>query len=587
MNNEDIAKLLRKIAAAYSIENENKFRFQIIAYFKAADIVDNLSYQIKDVIENPKFKIPGIGASLRSHLEELFKTGKVKHFDEVLSNVPSSVFPLLGVPSLGPKKAYKLVEALGLMHPETVIEDIKNAALKNKIAEIPTFGQKSQEDIVQSIDEFLLGKTKSNRMALPVAKEIGDRIVSYLLSNENVKKALPLGSLRRMKSTIGDVDIAVSSNNPKAVIDHFIKYALIERVIEKGEITASFVTSGGKQVDLMVLEPGQFGSLLQHFTGSKEHNIALREYAIKKGYSLSEKGIKLETGEVKTFDNEKEFYKFLDLDWIPPEIRENQGEVELALEHKLPKLLELSDIKADFHLHSDFPIEPSHDMGKNSMQEMLKKAEALNYEYIAFSEHSPSTSKHTKKQIYELLASRKEYIEQLNKSNRDVRVINMLEVDILPSGELAMDDYALKFIDAAIVSIHSNFSIGKSEMTKRVLKGLSHPKAKILAHPTGRLINSRNGYELEWEKVFEFIRKNNKAIEINAWPSRLDLPDNLVMQAREAGVKFVIDTDSHATYQMDNMFYGVAVARRGWCTKEDVLNTLSYEDFMEWLKKQP
>ncbi len=586
MNNEEIARLLRKIAAAYSIENENKYRFQIIAYTKAADSIDSLSYEIKDVIKNPKFKIPGIGASIRAHLEELSKNGKVKHFEEVLSKIPASVFPLLDVTSFGPKKAFKLVEALNLKDPETVVEDVKNAAFQGKIATIPSFGEKSQEDIIQAIDEFKLGKTKTNRMALPFANEIGDKIVSYLNTEKTVLKAMPLGSLRRMKSTIGDVDIAVASYEPKKVINHFAEYPLKDRIIEKGDISSSLITSGGKQVDLMVLEPEQFGSLLQHFTGSKDHNVALREFAIKKGLSLSEKGIKLKNGTTKTFDNEEDFYKFLGMAWIPPEIRENQGEIELALKDNLPELIELKDIKSDFHLHSDFPIEPSHDMGKNSMQEMTKYAKELGYEYLAFSEHNPSISKHTKDEIYSILSSRKEYIEQLNKSNKYVRIINMLEVDILPSGELAIDDKAFEFIDAAIVSIHSNFSLNKEEMTSRVVKGLSHPKAKILAHPTGRLINSRAGYELNWEKIFSFAKDNNKALEINAWPARLDLPDNLVKQAKDKGIKFVIDTDSHATYQMDNMFYGIAVARRGWCTKEDVLNTLPYKEFMSWLSLQ-
>jgi len=339
-------------------------------------------------------------------------------------------------------------------------------------------------------------------------------------------------------------------------------------------------------VDLMVQDPDSFGSLLQHFTGSKYHNVALREFALKKGMSLSEYGVKVRIGkkqELKKFKTEKDFYQFLGLDWIIPEMRENKGEIELAIKHNLPKIVELKDIRGDLHIHSSYPIEPSHDLGKDTMQQMLGKSRSLGYDYIAFSEHNPGITNHSKNQIYSILAKRSEYIEQLKESNKGIRIINLLEVDILPSGELAMDDKSLDYVEAAIVSVHSVFSTPRQKMTKRVLRGLSNPKAKILAHPSGRLINQREEYELDWDEIFDFALKHNKAIEINAWPTRLDLTDTLVDQARKMGVKFVIDTDSHASYQMDNMFYGVSVARRGWCTKKDILNTLPYEQFYKWL----
>lgn len=243
------------------------------------------------------------------------------------------------------------------------------------------------------------------------------------------------------------------------------------------------------------------------------------------------------------------------------------------------------DIKGDFHIHSAFPIEPSHDLGQNSMEDMLKKAKELGYEYLAFSEHNPSTSKHTNEQIYSLILKRNIEIDRLQKSIKGIRIFKMLEVDILPNGNLAIDDKSLDLLDGAIVSIHSVFKMGKQEMTSRVLKGLSHPKAKILAHPTGRLINERYGYDLDFEEVFKFAKENNKALEINSWPQRLDLPDTLVKQAVGLGVKLVIDSDSHATYQMDNEKYGVFVARRGWATKNDILNSMSYNDVANWFRK--
>ncbi len=338
----------------------------------------------------------------------------------------------------------------------------------------------------------------------------------------------------------------------------------------------------------MTQPPQSFGSLLQHFTGSKNHNIRLREYALKQGLSLSEKGIKHHTGKnigkMMLFDTEEKLYNTLGMDWIPPEIREDTGEVELALAHTLPKLIELADIKGDLHIHSSYAIQPSHDLGNSSMKEMLEKAKSIGYEYLGFSEHNPSVSNHIKDQIYSIMSRRNDYIEQLKSTNKSVRVINLLETDILANGKLAIDEKALAYTDATLVSIHSSFNTNKKDMTKRIINGLSHPKAKILSHPTGRLLNQRPGYELDWDTLFDFCKKNNKALEINASPLRLDLPDTLVHEAIKYGVKMVIDTDSHDQSHMDMMKYGISVARRGWATKDAVLNTLPYDKLITWLR---
>jgi len=583
--NEEIAKLLKSVAGAYAIKNEAKYRFQILAYQKAADAIEVSSKEVKDLLaENQLDKLPGIGESIKKHLAELFEKGEVKHFNDILEDVSPAIFPLLDIPSFGPKKAFKLVNAFDLKDPKTVIDKVYTLAKAGKIAPLDTFGEKSQAEIITAIDEYYLGKTKSARMVLPLAQEIADSVLEYLKKEKSVIEAYPLGSLRRKKSTIGDVDIAVASKNPQKVLAHFVNYPYKDRIIEKGDITASIVLSGNKQIDLMVLSPDQIGSLLQHFTGSKEHNVKLREYALKKGYSLSEKGIKLKDGTLKKFANEKDFYNFLGLDWIEPEMRENMGEIEAALRHELPKLVNLNDIKGDLHIHSDFPIDSSHDYGKDSMQTMIDKALSLGYEYIGFSEHNPSVGNHSESEIYKLLAERNKNIEQLKKSNKNIRIINLLEVDILTSGKLALSDKCMNLLDLAIVSIHSSLKSSSEKLTKRILSGLSHPKAKILAHPTGRLINQRNGYDANWEKIFEFIKKENKTLEINAWPTRLDLRDDLVFQAKKMGCKFIINTDSHANSHMDNMKYGVSVARRGWCEKKDILNTLSYSDLKDWIK---
>lgn len=590
MTNKEIASLFRKVAAAYTIKNENKYKFQIIAYQKAADSVEQSSTELKNLYQQGSLeKISGIGPTIKDRIIELFQTGHVKHYSEVFSGISPAVFPLLDIPSFGPKKAFKLVSYFKLKNPKTVIENVKDLAAKGQIEELEGFGKKSQTDILQAISEYKTGTTKTNRMVLPYAFKLAKEVLEFLKKSKDVIDAQPLGSLRRMSSTVGDIDIAATSNNPSDVINHFVSFPAKERVIEKGPTTASILIGGGRHVDLLVLPPQQFGSLLAHFTGSKHHNVALREYALKKHMSLSERGIKLTNKKgspLVEFDSEEKFYNYLDLCWIPPELRENLGEIDLARQNTLPNLIKLEDIKGDLHIHSDYKIDSSHDYGNATMEQMIKKANDLRYEYIAFSEHNPSINNHTKNQIYSILAKRKEYIDQLKLSTKSIRVINLLEVDILASGKLALDNKALEYVDAVIISIHSSFSTLQDKMTGRVLAGLSHPKAKILAHPTGRLINSREGYDLNWEKIFTFCAKNNKALEINAWPERLDLPDTLVKEALGKGVKFVINTDSHALLHMDNMFYGVSVARRGWCTKESILNSYPYEKFARWLNNQ-
>ena len=498
MNNHEIAELFKNVAAAFLIKNEKKFYFQIVAYQNAAEAIESLTSQLKDLYKENKLQtVPGIGATIRSRIEELFKKGSVSHFETVLNGIPKAVFTLIHVPSIGPKKAYKLAQALNLNNPETAIKDLINEAKNHKISEIPTFGKKSEEDILRALLEYKQGKGKTIRMVLPYATEIAEKILEYLRESQFISKAVFLGSLRRMAPTIGDIDIAVATNNPKEAIKHFTSYPYKERVIEEGPASASILTSGGKQIDLMVMPTDSFGALLQHQTGSKDHNVHLREYALKRGLSLSEKGTKnLNSGKKEKFDTEEKFYERLGMNWIPPEIREDRGEIELAIQYKLPELIELSDIKGDLHVHSNFPIEPSHDLGQTNIEKMTEYAEKLKYQYIGFSEHNPSVSKHSKAQVYSLIARRNQRIEQIQSNIKNVRIIKLLEIDILSSGMLAVDDKSMDLLDGAIVSIHSSFTANKKEMTKRVLYGLSHPKAKILAHPTGRLINERMGYEL-------------------------------------------------------------------------------------------
>jgi DNA polymerase (family 10) len=588
MSNQEIANLFRNVAAAYSIKDSKKFYFQIVAYQKASDAIKSTTFELKDLYKEGKLgTLPGIGKIIKSRLEELFKKGSVAHFNSVFKDIPKSVFVLINIPSIGPKKAYKLAKELHLDNPRTAIEDLMNKATNHEISKIQTFGEKSEQDILRAISEYQQGKGKVTRMVLPYAAEIAERMLTYLKRSPSIKTAVSLGSLRRMTSTVGDVDIAVASNKPKKAIEHFVSYPYKERIIEKGSATASILTSGGKQVDLMVQPAKGFGALLQHFTGSKSHNVHLREYALKKGLSLSERGIKdLKTKNqaIRQLDTEEKFYDALGMSWIPPEMREDTGEIELAIKHNLPKLVNLSEIKGDLHVHSNFAIQPSHDLGHNSIEEMTQFAKKLNYEYVGFAEHNPSVSRHNKSDVYSLIARRNEEIEHIQANIKGVRIVKLLEIDILSSGKLAINDKSMELLDGAIVSVHSSFATSKKGMTKRILSGLSHPKAKILAHPTGRILNERPGYELDFDQILDFCKKNNKALEINSWPNRLDLPDFLIKEAIENGVKLVINTDSHEVSQMTLMRYGVAIARRGWATKSDIINTLDYSEFIKWLR---
>lgn len=598
INNKYIANLLRNMAAAYLLLNENKFK--TIAYEKAADAVEHASRELKDVWQEGKINaVPGIGPSIASHLNELFAKGKSSHFDDVLSRIPSSVFVLMEVPSIGPKKAFKLVQTLRLNNEKTVIEDLLAAANAGKIAGIPTFGKKSEEDIIEAIALYKRPDNTKERMPLPYADAVAKDVMNHLKKVPHIARMDALGSLRRKVSTIGDVDIAVAikDGEEEDVIKHFLTYPGKVAVDNAGTNKASIIVGSNIRVDLRVQTLENYGSMLQYFTGSKAHNIKLREYAIKKGLSLSEFGIKKgkpvkASAQIKNiheekipFENEKKFYNYLGLPYIPPEIREGTNEIVLALKNELPVLVETKDIKGDLHTHSSYNLQPSHDLGANTYEEMVEKAASLGYEYIGFAEHNPKLSGNTKEDIVAIMKKRKHDIEKLfaHKKPKAHYFIG-LEVDIMPSGELALPEEAIEYVDYLVVSVHSSFNQSIEDMTKRVLKALSYPKVKILGHPTGRLLGKREGFELNWEKIYEFSVKKNIALEINSWPQRLDLPDTLVREAVEKGVVFTIDTDAHAADQMDNMPYGVSVARRGWLSAKSVMNTRGYKAFKEWIE---
>src|SRR3989338_8671811 len=500
MNNQQISDLFKKIAVAYQIKNLPNSRFKVIAYERASEEIKNFPTPLEKMWKEDRLdEVPGLGSSMISHVKELFTKGKVSHFEAILREIPQSMFTLLSVPGFGPKKAYRLVTYFKLDNPKTVVEDIKVLAEKGKIASLEGFGEKSQKDILDAIGQFEKGQVKENRILLGLAYELSSNITEYLKKSPLVKKVLALGSLRRMRETIGDIDLAVATEKSDEVIEYFLKYPDQSQIVEKGKEGATIRLGNGRQVDLRVIPPRQWGSMVQYFTGSKAHNIQLRELALRKGYSLNEYGLtplKNKKQKILEFDTEEKLYKFLGLPRIEPEIREDRGEIEAAI-HKakdqkpgLPQLVKLSDIKGDLHIHTSFNIETSHDLGSHDILTLLKKADSLGYEYIGISDHNPSQSKHSEDKILSIMKIRKAYYEHKKRSNKSIRtqLLIMLEIDIRPNGDLALPNQCFEYIDASIVSVHSEFRMDKEKMTDRVLKGLSHPKARILAHPTGRLL---------------------------------------------------------------------------------------------------
>lgn len=581
MTNKEVARLLKEVSAALEIKDGN--RFKIAAYDRVVSAIEHATSEVKDLWDDKKLQeIPGIGSNLSAHLDELFRTGKVTHFERIFRNLPPAMFEFLEIPGVGAKTAFKLAKELKIKEAKTAFPRLKKALKEGKVKTIEGFGEQSEKDLLEGLESL---KKRSERMLLPFAWELAQKVIKYLSQAKIGLKIDPLGSLRRMAVTVGDIDLAIATNQPKKAIEKFTSFPEVKEVVVAGGNTARIIHHNGRQIDLKTMKPEAYGALLQHFTGSKQHNIHLREIAQKRGLSLSEYGIKKE-GKIRKYKTEEDFYQALGMAWIPPELREDNGEIESAQKGTLPKLVELKDIKGDLHVHSAFPIEPSHDEGADTFEVLLNKAKELGYQYLGLSEHNPSSSQHNSKQVIDLLKRKREQIDKLNYSRvkkLSVYALNSLEIDIKQDGSLALPEEAFKYLDFAIASVHSSFRMPRQEMTKRVLNSLSHPKIKILGHPTGRKLDEREGYELDWEKIFAFCLKNNKYLEINAWPNRLDLPDTFVRQAVKTGVKMIINTDSHAVDQLDLMLYGVSVARRGWATKNDIINTMSYNELKKAL----
>ena len=583
-SNKEIVHLLKSVAAAYTLTGA--IRFRVIAYEKAADAIEHLTQEIYDVWQNGHLEdVDGIGPSLQQHLKEYFENPEKSYLVTQLAKVPSPVYELMRAPGIGPKKAFRIVKEFSLSDPVTVFDDVKKLATENKIATLEGFGEKSEKDILKALATYEERGKKEERMILPVALQLARDVMDHLSKHPDVKKLEALGSFRRKAPTIGDIDIVAvcESSKAKDVLEYFTTYSGTSTIQTQGDVESSIMVTGGKRVDLRIVSSEQYGSMLQYFTGNKAHNIKLREYALKKGYSLNEFGIKeVKTGEVHTFTTEEAFYDFLGVPWIPPEIREGGEEIKKALNKSLPDLVTVKDLKGEFHVHSSFNVVPSHDLGADPIEVMAAKAHERGYTYLALSEHNPASGKLSESEIIAIVKSKADAIKKVKSP---VKLFNSLEIDIQPDGSLALPDGAFTYLDMAVVSIHSSFTMPREDMTKRILKALSYPKVKILGHPTGRQLGKREEIEADWDEIFDYCKAHTIALEINAWHERLDLPEGLVRRAVENGNILAIDTDSHAAAQMDGIEYGVYVARRGWAEKRDIINTYSLDHVTKWINE--
>lgn len=566
ISNQELVIILKEVLAAMEVKNFNIF--QIRAYQNVIQVVEGLTIAVYNLWENKRLgEIPGVGSSLKSHFDELFTTGKVEEFEKIKADLPQGMFSLIGIRGIGAKKAFKLAQSFDLNDRDEALDKVKEAAENGEIQKLDGFGEKSEQLILEAATEQKMTKNEKQRLMLYQAEKIANRVTSYLEGHPEIQKAEALGSYRRRAPTVGDLDIAILTTNEEVAINYFVKFSEVEEVLVKGDKRASVVLSNDFQVDIRVCSEKNFGSMLQYFTGSKAHNIVLRTHSLEKGCSLSEYGIK-KAGELNEFSDEKEFYKFLGLDYIPPEIRQGKDEVELASKNKLPKLVELSDIKGDLHTHT-----VASD-GVNSLQEMVNAAIDLGYEYIGITDHAPSVHSRGEEEVEQIIKTTRETIDELNKSQHKIHVLYGYEVNILVDAQISLPDKYLKMLDYAIGSIHGAFTQDRETITKRLVAAAENPYINIIGHPSGRLINEREPCDVIWREVFAAAKDTDTIIEINAQPNRLDLAEDLVYDAVNRGINLVVNTDSHADGQLELMRYGLDVARRGWCTKDNIINTM-------------
>ncbi|GBD11562.1 DNA polymerase/3'-5' exonuclease PolX [bacterium HR23] len=575
LTNEEIAQLFENMAGLLELKGE--IVFKIRAYQRAARAIaqhpEPLEVLVRQGREEELRTIPGIGDAIAGKIVELVHTGKVRAYEELKAQFPPGVLTLMEIPGVGPKTALRLVQELGVQ----TVEELEQAIRDGRVASLPRMGQKSAENILKAIQAT---RSKERRIPLGQALPVAEAVISALKERlPAIKQAVPVGSIRRWRDTVGDIDIMVVGGDSQEVIDTFVRLPLVAEVLAHGPKKGSVVVHQGLQVDLRVVDEDAFGSMLQYFTGSKQHNILLRDYANRLGLSLSEYGITdLKTGALEKFATEEAFYARLGLPWIPPELREGLMEVERAVKGTLPRLVTVADIRGDFHVHTDWSD------GQESPEAMVAAAKALGYTYVAITDHSQGLGV-ARGLTPERLQAQKRLLRSLEERYR-IRVFHGSEVDIRADGTLDLPDEALAQLDVVVVAVHSGLKQPRDRMTQRVLTALRNPYVTILAHPTGRLLGEREPMEIDLEAVFQAARDLGVALEVNASPDRLDLKDVHILRAKDLGIPLVISTDAHRTDALANMRFGVAQARRGWCEPQAIVNTWPLERVETWLRQR-
>lgn len=571
MDNAEVAKRLFEMAEMLQFKGENIFKIK--AYQKAARHIEELEEDINILRKKDELgSIPGVGEAIEAKIKEMLDTGTFKAFEDIRQTIPEEIDEITAVQGIGPKTAHILYTRLGVKD----LEGLLKAAEEHRIRRIPGMGLKTEENILiaakRQVAEGNIGRFPLGT-ALPIAEEISKKLVDGTL----IREVQIAGSIRRWKDTVGDIDLIARSDEPEKAIEIFTLMDKVQEVLEKGNTKGSIIYKDNIQVDLRIVKDDAFGSLLQHFTGSKEHNVKLRKIALSKGLHLSEYGLKdAATGEQIPFSTEHEQYERLGLQFIPPELREDKGEIEAAMEKKIPRLIEVSDIKGDLHVHSNWSD------GHNTIEEMALAARALGYEYINISDHSAS-SKIANGLSEKRLLDHITEIDRLNESIEGIRIFSGTECDIHPDGTLDYSDELLEQLDIVVVAVHGSVEQDSKTMTQRIVAALENENVHVLAHPTGRKFGQRLPFMMDMEKIMDTALEHGKVLEINSAPQRLDLNDSNAIMARKMGIKMAINTDTHLSDKFYNIRYGVGTARRAWLTSDDVINTLHLKDICKLL----
>jgi DNA polymerase (family 10) len=577
VDNKAIAGIFYETADLLEIDGQDSFRIR--SYRNAAEAVEASPQQISDLISDPRqvLAIPGIGKGMLANLQEMFRDGRLSLHAEMLTKYRPSMLDLLKIQGLGPKTIALIWSAYQICD----VEGVEKLAREGKIRILPRMGEKHEQKLLKAIEDY---RRIGGRFLLDAAGAQAQKIVDHLCDYPGVEKVTPAGSLRRGRETVGDLDILVTGpaccddTEREKLIDHIIKLPGLMEIIARGENKVSFRLRGGMQVDVRFLSPESFGAAMQYFTGSKGHNVAIRQRALKMGYTLSEYSLaRLDDATVVAGKTEKEIYAALGLDYIPPEMRENTGEIEAAEKHVLPALITQDDIQGDVHMHT---VETD---GRNSIEEMAEAARERGYKYMAITDHSKNLA-FANGLDDERALKHIERIRAANDSIKEIRIFAGIEVDILGDGTLDLSDEVLQQMDLVIASVHSHFGQSASEMTDRLIRAISNPNTSIIGHPTGRMLLRRDAYQFDIDAVLKAAAQNKVAMELNSYPDRLDLCDRHLRLAKQYGVKIVINTDSHHISHLDKIKYGILQARRAWLTKEDVLNTLPVDKFAKAIK---